>query len=158
MTEDEFVSETGQVSGTGTVDPVAQRWADNLTENYNQLAKADPVFGQLRNLMDLSVVAALLAREDLAGMAGCDLACCTTRMVSNGTMAGTKVRGHPKQFSEEGPQFRRYRLRRRANRLVVPRVTTGGRAERRQDCRAGGTCCYRRLAVVVSTGPTAARK
>ena len=40
MTENEFVSATGQVSGTGTVDPVAQRWAENFTENHLQISSS----------------------------------------------------------------------------------------------------------------------
>jgi hypothetical protein len=73
MTEDEIVGRSGDVVGSGKVNPVAQEWADNMTERYEQLAKADPVFGQLRNLMDLSLVAALIAREDLCGVADCRL-------------------------------------------------------------------------------------
>ncbi len=73
MTEDEIVSRSGGVTGSGKVNPVAQEWADNMTERYDELAKVDPVFGQLRNLMDLSLVAALIAREDLCGMADCPL-------------------------------------------------------------------------------------
>jgi hypothetical protein len=73
MTEDEYVTDSGQVTGTGQVDPVAQKWSDNMTTNYAALSQADPVFGQLRNLMDLSIVAALIEREDLRSLAGCDL-------------------------------------------------------------------------------------
>jgi hypothetical protein len=73
LTEDEIVSQAGDVSGSGQVNPVAQRWADNMTQRYEQLAQVEPVFGQLQNLMDLSLVAALIAREDLCGMAGCKL-------------------------------------------------------------------------------------
>lgn len=34
-----------------------------MTSNYEQLATIDPVFGQLRNCMDLAVVAALVAKQ-----------------------------------------------------------------------------------------------
>jgi len=44
-----------------------------MTERYDQLALADPVFGQLRNCMDLAVVAALIVKEDLAAKAGASL-------------------------------------------------------------------------------------
>ncbi len=73
MTEDEIISQAGHVSGSGKANPVAQTWADNMSSHYDQLATADPVFGQLRNLMDVSLVAALMAREDLYGIAGCSL-------------------------------------------------------------------------------------
>ncbi len=73
MTEDEFVSDSGEITGTGKTDPVAQKWADKMTAKYAELSRADPVFGQLRNLMDISIAAALIEREDLATQAGCDL-------------------------------------------------------------------------------------
>lgn len=74
MTEDEIIGRSGEVSGSGKVNAVAQQWADQMTKRYEELAKVDPVFGQLRNLMDLSLVAALIAREDLCGMADCQFA------------------------------------------------------------------------------------
>ena len=37
-------------------DPVAQKWADNMTAHYDELAAKDAVFGQLRNCIDLAVV------------------------------------------------------------------------------------------------------
>ncbi len=70
MTEDEFVQADGSVVGTGREDPIAKQWADNMTERFEQLAEKDVVFAQLRNLMDLSIVAALIQREDLCGLAG----------------------------------------------------------------------------------------
>jgi len=41
--------------------------------NFAALAKALPVFGELRNCMDLSVAAALFVKEDLPTAANCDL-------------------------------------------------------------------------------------
>jgi hypothetical protein len=64
MTEDEFV-EGGKVVGTGKVNPVAQKWADTMTAKYDELAKKDGVFGELRNVMDLCVIAALIEKEGL---------------------------------------------------------------------------------------------
>jgi len=57
----------------GRKDPVAQRWAGLMTANYNELSVKDPVFGQLRNLMDLCVVAALIKKERLLEKADCRL-------------------------------------------------------------------------------------
>ena len=54
MTEDEIISAQGNVQGSGKVNPVAQQWADSMTDRYEELARADTVFGQLRNVMDLS--------------------------------------------------------------------------------------------------------
>mgnify|MGYP002623515465 CR=1 FL=1 len=57
----------------GKVDPVAQRWADLMTEHYNELSVTDPVFGELRNLMDMCVIAALIKKEGLLEKADCKL-------------------------------------------------------------------------------------
>lgn len=70
MSEDELVAADGTVQGTGRADPVAKQWADLLTAHYTVLAKKDPTLAQLRNLMDLCVVAALIQHEDLVGLAG----------------------------------------------------------------------------------------
>jgi hypothetical protein len=65
MTEEDFVSETGEVKGTGKKNPVAQAWADQMTKVYDELSTKDSVFGDLRNVMDLCVVAALIEKEGL---------------------------------------------------------------------------------------------
>jgi hypothetical protein len=46
-------------------DPLAEQWADAMTARYDQLAIAEPVFGQLRGCMDLALVTAILASGDL---------------------------------------------------------------------------------------------
>src|SRR5947208_13406702 len=51
----------------------AKQRAESMTSHYATLAKALPVFAELRNCMDLAVVAALLVKEDLPAKAGCDL-------------------------------------------------------------------------------------
>jgi len=68
-TEQDFLAETGQKRQTGKAGPLAQRWADLMTEHYPELAQAEPIFGQLRNCMELSIVAALIARENLTAKA-----------------------------------------------------------------------------------------
>ncbi len=70
MTENTFFDTHGIARTTGKVDPIAQRWADMFSERYEELAAADPVFGELRNCMDLAVVAALIAKERLTEKAG----------------------------------------------------------------------------------------
>jgi hypothetical protein len=73
MTEDELVNADGTVKGTGKANPAAQAWADQMTEKFDELAVKEPVFGELRNLFDFSVVAALIAKEDLLTRANCPL-------------------------------------------------------------------------------------
>jgi hypothetical protein len=73
MTESDAVAARGAGGQAGRADPAAEKWAEIMTERYDQLALADPVFGQLRNCMDLAVVAALIVKEDLAAKAGASL-------------------------------------------------------------------------------------
>jgi hypothetical protein len=65
MTEQDFLNDAGQRQHTGKADPTAQKWADNFTQKFEELAREDSSFGQLRNVMDLAVVAALLVKERL---------------------------------------------------------------------------------------------
>ncbi|MGY8767380.1 MAG: DUF1598 domain-containing protein [Pirellulales bacterium] len=73
MTEDEFVTADGQVRQTGKTSGIAQKWADKMTDNYDKLSGRDKVFGDLRNIMDMSVVAALIKKEGLARKAGLEI-------------------------------------------------------------------------------------
>ncbi len=73
LTEDEFVGEGGEVKQTGRTSGPAARWAQLMTEKYDELSAAEPVFGELRNLMDLAVVAALIQKHDLLSVAKCEL-------------------------------------------------------------------------------------
>lgn len=72
LTEDEQISETGQVTGTGKSDPIAKKWADTMTEKYPELSRVNSMFAQLRNLVDLAVVAALIEKEGMLAKAGLD--------------------------------------------------------------------------------------
>lgn len=73
MTEDEFVQADGAVKGTGKTSDAAQKWADRMTNSYNELSKRLPVFTKLRNVMDMCVVAALLESYDFRNFANCPL-------------------------------------------------------------------------------------
>src|SRR4029453_7191078 len=73
LTEDGYLSSSRGVASAGREDALAKKWADAMTTNYPALAKALPAFAELRNCMDLAVVAALLAKEDLPAKANCDL-------------------------------------------------------------------------------------
>jgi hypothetical protein len=74
MTEEDYISANGGKQHTGKANPVAQKWADLMTEKYPELAVAEPIFGQLQNCMDLAIVSALIFKEALAEKAGLSLA------------------------------------------------------------------------------------
>jgi hypothetical protein len=63
LSEESFVDEKGNKKQTGKATAAEQKWADLMTEKYDQLATADPVFGQLQNCMDLALVGALIVKE-----------------------------------------------------------------------------------------------
>jgi len=69
MAENDFLTASGSREHTGKADVMSQRWADMMTSRYDDLALAEPIFGQLRNCMDQAVVAALIVRNDLCGKA-----------------------------------------------------------------------------------------
>jgi hypothetical protein len=73
LTEDDLIMADGRAVQTGRRSPAAQQWADLMTKHFEQLAMKEPVFGELRNLMDLTVVAALIDQYDLTSRAGCSL-------------------------------------------------------------------------------------
>ena len=62
MTENDAL-EGNAVKRTGKSNPIAKQWADNFTAKYAELSVKDPIFGELRNCMDMCVIAALIERE-----------------------------------------------------------------------------------------------
>ena len=73
LTEEEIANDDGTVTQTGKQDPVAQQWADSMTKNYEALASKNVVFAELRNLMDMCIIAALIQKEGLLERAGASL-------------------------------------------------------------------------------------
>lgn len=73
LTEQEQINADGTYKQTGKVDKQAKRWAEMFTKKMDELAVADPVFGELRNVMDLCLIAALIESQDLQALSNCDL-------------------------------------------------------------------------------------
>ncbi|MGH7194752.1 MAG: DUF1598 domain-containing protein, partial [Candidatus Saccharimonadales bacterium] len=73
MSEDDFVAADGTRRRLGKSSKEAERWAELMTKHYDALSAKEPIFGELRNCMDLAVVAALIFKENLAGRVGLDL-------------------------------------------------------------------------------------
>lgn len=70
--EDVYAAD-GNRTDTGKANPLGQQWADSMTENYDAISEKMPIFGELRNVMDLCVISALMRRENLMAKAGCEL-------------------------------------------------------------------------------------
>jgi hypothetical protein len=73
LTAEEFANAAGQRQTTNKVNPLAKKWAENMTNQFAALALAEPVFGELRNCMELAVVGALIVKERLPDKAGYSL-------------------------------------------------------------------------------------
>ncbi len=73
MGEDEVVAKDGSRRQAGGQNRASQRFTQGFTEKYGQLADRDPVYAQLRNCIDMLVVAALLQKNDFYGQANWDL-------------------------------------------------------------------------------------
>ncbi len=73
LTEQDHFDASGKRQQSGKASKAAQRWAQLFTEQYSELADHDSTFGQLRNVMDLAVIAALIDKEQLMVRAGCEL-------------------------------------------------------------------------------------
>jgi hypothetical protein len=78
MTEDTIFGKDGDAKRTGKANPAAQKWADQMTKAYDKLSVHYPIFGELRNMMDMSVVGALIVKNNLLQTAGLDLTPLTT--------------------------------------------------------------------------------
>ena len=73
MAEEDFITASGQAQATGKANPVAQKWADTMTSKFDELSDHLAIFRELRNCMDLSVVASLIEKENMADKADCRL-------------------------------------------------------------------------------------
>lgn len=65
LSENELIEKDGDRIHTGQADPTNQMFAQNFTQHYGELAERDLVFADLKNIFDLSLVAALMHRERL---------------------------------------------------------------------------------------------
>ena len=73
LTENMRFGADGKAVAIGKPNKLAQKWADMMTDRYDELAAAEPVFHELRNLMDLSVVAAIIRKHRMEEQVGLQL-------------------------------------------------------------------------------------
>ena len=65
LTETDYVDGNQIIHGGGKASPIYGQWAKKMTDNYDALAKVEPIFGQLRTCMDAAVVAAIITENGL---------------------------------------------------------------------------------------------
>jgi hypothetical protein len=65
ISADELVTSDGSRQKAGLVDRASKAFTEAFTQNYPEIARRSPVFTELRNVIDLSIVAAYLAHHKL---------------------------------------------------------------------------------------------
>ena len=73
QSENEHISAKGQRIHTGTSEVANGRFATEFTDHYGELAADDPVFADLQNIFDLSLVAALISDNRVPDRIGWNL-------------------------------------------------------------------------------------
>jgi hypothetical protein len=66
LSENEMLAQQGQRVHTGQSDPLNRQFAESFTAHFDELAKKYPVYGELRNIFDLAMVAAIIQKDGLA--------------------------------------------------------------------------------------------
>ena len=105
MTEAEFVAADGTRQRTGKSGKIAQKWADTMSAHYEELSKKSPIFGQLRNLMDLSVIAAVIDKNNLDKQAGIDLSKLTSDDIPFQSYDAPKTVSAKCSFTKRGREY-----------------------------------------------------
>lgn len=70
LSENEMLTKRGERIHTHQADEATQKFANQFTAEFKALCDKYPVYGELRNLFDLAIVAALLDSSDLYTAAG----------------------------------------------------------------------------------------
>ena len=71
--EDEVVTGDGTRQQTGRQNRASRNFTESFTRKYAEIARNAPVYGQLRNCVDMLVAAAFIQQNDLYGKADWDL-------------------------------------------------------------------------------------
>lgn len=70
LTQESMFDKEGKRSIGEKQNRFAMKWADLMTDRFEELSKAEPAFRELRNMMDLSIVAAVITREKMSEKVG----------------------------------------------------------------------------------------
>jgi hypothetical protein len=73
MSNEDYVNESGERTVGVQKNPAAEKWAATMTKKYPELTERDSSFGELRNIMDLAVIGALIEKERLLDIANLQL-------------------------------------------------------------------------------------
>jgi hypothetical protein len=70
LSENEFLTERGERVHTGASDELTKQFAESFTKQFEKLATKYPIYAELRNIFDLSLVASVIQSHDLPGQVG----------------------------------------------------------------------------------------
>ena len=70
LSENELLAARGKRVHTGTSEELNRRFASSFSEQFEKIAQKYPLYTELRNVFDLSMVVALVEREGLLERAG----------------------------------------------------------------------------------------
>lgn len=73
LTENAMFNQEGQAKVVKKQNKFAEKWADNLTKRFEEVSQAEPVFRDLRNLMDLSVISAIISKNRMLDKMGLEI-------------------------------------------------------------------------------------
>ncbi len=73
LSENELLEADGRRVHTGQSDALNRQFAASFTEHFDELCQCYPVYGELRNICDLALVAAMVERQGLAETIGWEM-------------------------------------------------------------------------------------
>jgi hypothetical protein len=73
LTENAMFDQEGQAKAVKKQNKFAEKWANDLTDRFEEVSKVEPVFRDLRNLMDLSVISAIIAKNKMLDKMGLEI-------------------------------------------------------------------------------------
>jgi hypothetical protein len=73
LTEEEFLTKTGEIQGRGRPNPLARKFCDLFSKNYSMIAKKKPIYAELENLFRLVALAKIMKLRVAPKEAGLDM-------------------------------------------------------------------------------------
>lgn len=73
LNEEEFLTKSGEVAGTGRPDPLADKFAQGFSDKYAEIAKKEPVYAELDGLFRFVALARIMKYRDASSEAGLSL-------------------------------------------------------------------------------------
>jgi hypothetical protein len=73
LTEEQFVTQTGSIAGSGKADPLAQKFAESFSAKYKQISEKKPIYTELEGLFRFVTLAKLMHEKEVLSEAGLDL-------------------------------------------------------------------------------------